>query len=64
MGVYETSAGVYCELQETSRKGGRKSSLLQLRASVEYAIHVVMDQRKTRNAPVEPWVMIRQRCAV
>ena len=66
MEVYETSAAVYIERQETSRDGGRNSSLLQLRASVEqlhqqlYAIHEVMDQlnleEDTRNSRVEAWM--------
>ena len=66
MEVYETSAAVYIERQQTSRDGGRNSSLLQLRASVEqlhqqlYAIHGVMDQlnleEDTRNSQVEAWM--------
>ena len=65
MEVYETSTAVCIERQETSRNGGRNSSLLQLRASVEqlhqqlYAIHV-MDQlnleEDTRNSRVEAWM--------
>ena len=66
MEVYETSAAVYIERQETSRDGGRHSSLLQLRASMEqlrqqlYAIHEVMDklnlEEDVRNARVEAWM--------
>ena len=46
MEVYETLAAVCIERRETLYDGGRKSSLLQLRASVEQELHVVhvMDQ--------------------
>ena len=63
--VYETSTAVYIERQETSRNGGRNSSLLQLRASVEqlhqqlYAIHVVDQlnlEEDTLNSQVEAWM--------
>ena len=66
MEVYETSAAICIEHQETSWDGGRNSSLLRLRASVEqlhqqlYAMHEMMDQlnleEDTRNVLVEAWM--------
>ena len=59
MEVYETSATVYTELQETSRNGRRNSSQLQLHPSVEklhfqlYAIHEVMYHAQCTGASVD-----------